>query len=85
MSKLRLSVDINLHFNRFCRINERKLYLLACSRNIDFEVSTYIMLNILNIMNNYEFYKRSDVLNIQGVIKKFADVFKIDVSSERQS
>ena len=36
-------------------------------------------------MNKYEFYKRGNVLNLKGVIKKFADDFKIDASSERQS
>ena len=36
-------------------------------------------------MNKYEFYKIGDVLNFQGFIKELTDVFKIDVSSERQS
>ena len=27
-------------------------------------------------MNKYEFYKRGNVLNLKGVIKKFADVLK---------
>ncbi len=32
-------------------------------------------------MNKYEFYSRGDVFNIQWVINKFADVFKIYISS----
>jgi hypothetical protein len=35
----------------------------------------------INFIGKYEFYNRVDVLNIQEVIKKFTDVFKIDISS----
>lgn len=35
----------------------------------------------INFIGKYEFYNRGDVLNIQEVIKKFTDVFKIDISS----
>jgi hypothetical protein len=34
----------------------------------------------INFIGKYEFYNRGDVLNIQEVIKKFTDVFKIDIS-----
>lgn len=35
----------------------------------------------INFIGKYEFYNRVDVLNIQEVIKKFTDIFKIDISS----
>jgi hypothetical protein len=35
----------------------------------------------INFIGKYEFYKRNYILNIQWVIKKFADIFKIDISS----
>ena len=35
----------------------------------------------INFIGKYEFYNRVDILNIQYVIKKFTDVFKIDISS----